>query len=388
MLSLFRLIVPNSKHCLLRIQKGSSAKTFPKYRQFKLIRTYTSEKRTGTADSSCISFQNPIYLAYTISQGGQCMRLTNEQLTSIYFGALRFEETQDGYLRAFQYSESQTEYFKNSPITFWYERCNASTAKTLEFTTGATQISFAYKLIWKGSEDSVELYADGLAEEIHYVKDMGKEGTLSFNLREGEKNVIIYLPADATLLIKDFEINAGFVPAVKGEKILWIGDSITQGFGPLRSSHTYVSVANRLLNCDVLNQGIGGYVYDKNTMVPMEGYAPDKIIIAMGTNQYGSETMKDVEEYYECLKNVYGDTPVLCVSPLWRGDHPESYDVFVRFCENVKKIAGQYPNVKVVDGFTLVPHLPEYFLDKLHPNCLGMELYARNLVDAMKKLGF
>lgn len=46
------------------------------------------------------------------------------------------------------------------------------------------------------------------------------------------------------------------------------------------------------------------------------------------------------------------------------------------------------PNVTVLDGFTLVPHLPEYFLDNLHPNCLGMELYGRNLVDFIRKAGF
>ena len=255
-------------------------------------------------------------------------------------------------------------------------------------TTAATKISFAYRFNWKCSEDTVELYVDGLAYDIKYVKDMGQEGVLSFDLPEGEKQVVIYLPSDATLLVKDFEINADFTPAQKGEKVLWIGDSITQGYGPLRSSHTYVSVANRLLNYDILNQGIGGYVYDKNTMVPMEGYQPDKIIIAMGTNQFGSETMDAVEEYYQCLKKVYGDTPVLCISPLWRGDCPGQEAVLERFCDNVKKIAGKYPNVTVVDGFTLVPHLPEYFLDKLHPNCLGMELYGRNLVEFIRKVGF
>lgn len=48
----------------------------------------------------------------------------------------------------------------------------------------------------------------------------------------------------------------------------------------------------------------------------------------------------------------------------------------------------QNQNVTVLDGFTLVPHLPEYFLDNLHPNCLGMELYGRNLVDFIRKAGF
>ena len=315
------------------------------------------------------------------------MTLSNEQLQSIYFGALRFEETQDGYLQAFQYTQSQMDYFKKA-FDFWYDRCFATTAKTFEFSTTATKFSFGYKFIWKGSEDSFEVFVNGLATKIYYVKDLDAEGTLSFVLPEGEKDVIVYLPADATGLVRDFEINAEYSPAKKGEKVLWIGDSITQGFGPLRSAHTYVSVANRLLNYDIINQGIGGYVYDKNTMVPMEGYRPDKIIIAMGTNQFGSETMKDVEEYYESLKAVYGDTPVLCVSPIWRGDCPDRYEVFERFCDNVKKIAGQYPNVTVVDGFDLVPHLPEYYLDNLHPNVIGTELYGRNLVEAIKKIGF
>ena len=316
------------------------------------------------------------------------MLLTNAQLKTIDFGALRFEETPDGWLQAYQYDEKQMDYFRNSPVTFWYDRSFASSAKTIELTTAATKISFGYKFIWKGSEDTVELYVNGLAHTIHYVKDIPGEGTLSFDMEPGEKQVIIYLPADATLLVRDFEINADYTPAQKGEKVLWIGDSITQGYGPLRSSHTYVSVANRLLNYDILNQGIGGYVYDKNTMVPMEGYRPDKIIISMGTNQFGSETMEAVEEYYKQLKEVYGNTPVLCITPIWRGDCQDRYDVFVRFCENVKRIAGQYANVIVVDSFTLVPHLEEYYLDKLHPNCLGMELYGRNLADAIRKMGF
>ncbi len=313
------------------------------------------------------------------------MKLSNEQLQSIYYGALYFAETEDGYLQAFQYTQSQMDYLKGA-FDFWYVRSYATSAKTLELTTAATAISFAYKFIWKGSEDSIELYVNGMPEKIVYVKDLAEEGTLSFQLPEGEKEVVIYLPADATLVVRDFELNAAYAPAKKGEKVLWIGDSITQGYGPLRSAETYVSVANRMLNYDIVNQGIGGYIYDKNVMVPMEGYKPNKIIIAMGTNQFGSETMTAVEEYYESLNTVYGDTPVLCISPIWRGDCPDRYDVFVNFCENVKKIAGQYPHVTVVDGFSLVPHMPEYYLDNLHPNCLGSEIYGRNLADVIKKI--
>ena len=314
--------------------------------------------------------------------------MTNKELQSIYFGAYSFRETEEGWLQAFQYTEEQMAYFKTA-FDFWYDRCMATTAKTLEFTTRAQALSFEYRLIWTGSQDSFELAAGGQITEIRYVKDLPEEGKLEWQLPEGEKDVVIYLPADATVLIRNFTIDGEVTPAKKNEKVLWLGDSITQGYGPLRSAQTYVSVANRLLNYDIINQGIGGYVYDKKSLMKMPGYTPDKIIVALGTNQFGCETMTDVEEYYETLTGIYGtEIPILCVTPLWRGDVPDGFPTLSRFCENVKAIAGRYPNVRIVDGFTLVPHLPEYFLDNLHPNCLGTEVYGRNLVEAIRKIGF
>lgn len=315
------------------------------------------------------------------------MKLTNEQLKTIYYGALDFVEVEDGYLQAFQYTRQQIQYFKKAS-DFWYERCTASNAKTLEFNTSATQFSFEYKFIWIGSEDSIELFADGQLFETLYVKDLEREGKVSFELPAGEKNVIVYLPADATILLRNFEVNGDLSPAEKKEKVLWIGDSITQGFGPLRSAHTYVSVANRLLNYDIINQGIGGYIYDKNSLVDMNGYRPDKIIVSMGTNQYETESMKDVEEFYQRLKEIYGETPVLCITPIWRGDAPDKESVLVRFCQKTKEICEKYSNIMVVDGFKLVPHASEYFLDNLHPNSLGCEMYGRNLVLAIQEVGF
>ena len=251
--------------------------------------------------------------------------MTNRELQRIYFGAYSFKETEDGWLRAFQYTEAQMEYFR-SAFDFWYDRCMATTAKTLEMTTNARTVSFEYRIIWEGSQDSFELAVDNQITEIRYVKDLPKEGKLTWNLPDGEKNVVIYLPADATVLIRNCEIDGGFTPARKGEKVLWLGDSITQGYGPLRSAQTYVSVANRLLNYDIINQGIGGYVYDKKSLIKMDGYTPDKIIVALGTNQFGCETMQDVEEYYETLISIYGtEIPILCVTPLWRGDVPDGF---------------------------------------------------------------
>ncbi len=334
--------------------------------------------------------------------------MTNEELQNYYFGAYSFKESEDGWLQAFQYTEAQMEYFKGA-FDFWYDRCMATTAKTIEFETEATGISFDYRFIWLGSLDSFELSQDGQITDIVYVKDIlekrgrridepeegGPEwefpidGTIEWKLPEGKKSVVIYLPADATVLIKNFEVNAAVKRQEKNEKVLWLGDSITQGYGPLRSAMTYVSVANRLLGYDVINQGIGGYVYDKRSLMKMEGYQPDKIIVALGTNQFSSENMNDVEEYYEDLMSIYGnEIPVLCISPIWRCDLTEEMPQFIRFCEKIKRIAGSYKNVTVADGFRLIPHLSEYYLDGLHPNCLGTENYGRNLVETIRRSGF
>lgn len=317
------------------------------------------------------------------------MTLANEELQNIYCGALYFEETEDGYLKANQYTKPQMDYFKNA-FEMWFERCDASSAKTIEFETDASKVSFEYKLIWKCSEDSIELAIDGLATEIVYLKDIDMEGSVSWNLPEGKKKVMIYLPSDATILVRNFDIDGEFKPVPKNEKVLWLGDSITQGYGPLRSYQTYVSVANRILNYDILNQGIGGYIYDKKSLMKMEGYDPDKIIVALGTNQFGDEKAYEmVKEYYETLIGIYGEEiPILCITPLWRGDTEDGIPTLIKFCENIREIVGKYKNIKVVDGFKMVPHLEEYYLDNLHPNALGTEVYGRNLVEEIRRIGF
>ncbi len=316
------------------------------------------------------------------------MHLTNNELKKYYFGAYDFAVTDDGYLQAFQYSAAQIEYFKHLD-EFFYDRCTASTSKTLEFITTATEISFDYKIIWRGSDDTFELTIDGLITQIYYLKDMKDEGRLTFTLPEGNKRAVIYLPADATVLIKDLSINADATAPVKNTKVLWLGDSITQGYGTLRSAETYVSIANRLLDYDIINQGIGGYVYDKGSLMKMGGYTPDKLIVALGTNQFGDKDLTPIEEYYVRLFEIYGqDIPALVITPLWRGDVPDGEPTLIKFCDRLKSILKTYPNITIVDGFNLIPHLSEYYLDDLHPNPLGAEVYANNLVNIIRRVGF
>ena len=60
--------------------------------------------------------------------------MTNEELRKYYFGAYSFKEVEGGWLQAFQYTDAQMEYFKGA-FDFWYDRCMATTAKTIELET-------------------------------------------------------------------------------------------------------------------------------------------------------------------------------------------------------------------------------------------------------------
>ena len=92
---------------------------------------------------------------------------------------------------------------------------------------------------------------------------------------------------------------------------------------------------------------------------------------------------------YETLIGIYGeDIPILVITPLWRGDNLEGVPTLEKFCATIREIVGKYKNIKVVDGFKMVPHLEEYYLDNLHPNGLGTEVYGRNLVEEIRRLGF
>ena len=315
--------------------------------------------------------------------------MTNKELKNYYFGAYLYVEDGDGYLHAHQYSYPQVEYFEKTE-QYWFERCTASSGKTIEMVTDAKELQFDYRIIWRGSEDTVELWFDDEeAAEVLQVEDLKDQGTIHFSLPGGMKKVTVYLPMDATMTIKNFELSGTKekpgVPA-KGEKVLWMGDSITQGFGSFRSAYTYPNIANRTLQYDFINQGIAGYVYDAGSLMKMDGYQPDRIIVAFGTNQFFEEDLSAVSDFYERLQGIYGsEIPVLCITPVWRCDLGREIPKFTEFCDGIKAICRKYPNITVADGFQMIPHEDEYYVDGLHPNKKGCLAFGRALVDFIRK---
>lgn len=322
------------------------------------------------------------------------MKLSNTRLATLIHGAYRCIPQPNGYLTFCRYDEAQCRYLEFNP--FFHEHAFFTASVTIEFTTDAKEVAFDYKVynvglkdtIW--TQDSIDVYVNGTAFAIRQAASLSEKGSLAFQLPEGKKKVTIYLPIDANLGIKNFRIEGKWRKTVKkAPKVLWIGDSITQGFGAFLAGQTYVNVANRILGYEILNQGIGGYYYDAAILTPMTDFQPDKIIIAMGTNQFLREDKKEaITAFYEQLAKIYPHVPVLAITPLWRNDHSQHRVAFDECVAIIRECAKKNANVTVLNGLTLIPGCTEYYVDGLHPNALGMTLYGQNLAAQIKKLGW
>lgn len=319
------------------------------------------------------------------------MKLSANTLKKLVRGACHFEINR-GYLSCYHYTPEQFDYLATTHDPAWLMRAHVSAGVRIEMITGATEISFEYRVTDYGSPDNtVDVYCDGVAIAVYRPEGNGR-GKVFFALPEGEKEVSIYLPSDCHFEIKNFTVNDRYKsPRQKRTPVLLIGDSISQGYGTFMSGATYVNVLQRLTRYDILNQGIGGYRYDAGILTPIEGFAPEKIIVALGTNYYDVPEYDyegDVIRFYERLHEVYGDRPVLSITPLWRCDDGFNAARHAECIAIIKRECAKYPNVTVLDGYTVVPHIEECFCDKLHPNAYGSLLYAQGIARAIKEIRF
>lgn len=318
------------------------------------------------------------------------MKLSNVSIKKLIKGACYFEE-KNGYLFSYHYSKEQLEYF--APLDFWNSRSRFSAGIKLELDTDATEISLKVNAVVFGSGHStVDLYINDVAYAIYYIEKQGIS-TVAYTLPEGKKRVSIYFPIDSEIGIKGLTVNGSY-KSVKSKKpqVLAIGDSITQGYGAVYAGASYINVLSRLCGFEALNQAIGGYRFDEGGVQRIDGYEPDKVLIALGTNYYECPEQYDyepeTERFFEKLNKLFGDKRVAVVTPVWRNNNV-IWERFYWCIDTIKRICAKYDNITVIDGFELIPPINECFMDdKVHPNTYGMLLMAENLAKRLKKIKF
>ena len=311
------------------------------------------------------------------------MKLTAEQIRVFTCGAISITEENDSY-HFKRFFPQQIETFA-SILEKFRERSSATTGIRLEFETDSRSIRVDVK-----NPGRYELLVNGL-QVLYQICDQGD--SLYTDLPEGNKYITVMLPWHTEGALNFIMLDEGSYakPHVFDRKFLFLGDSITQGASAKHDSLAYACRVARWFNADYINWGVGGSKFYPQTMIKPD-YEPDTVFIAYGTNDFNSvpsiEILEDnCKKYLDTVKGWYPNAKVYCISPLWRLDG------------NMVRPAGTLEQVRQViisqieahgfthiDGFKLVPHDSQYFADKrLHPDDLGMSIYAEQLIKAISK---
>lgn len=312
------------------------------------------------------------------------MLLSFEQIKEITFGAIRIENT-DGQMRFYKYSDEVISAFGARKDTFG-ARAATTTGVRFDFHTNSKRLKIEVE-----EPKKFEIYVDGL---LRYT--MRDTASLSVNIDTprgktlDEARITVYFPSHSVGKFKSLELDDGAYvrPHKFDKKILFMGDSITQGFEAKFDSLSYANKVSRYFNADSIIQGVGGACFFPETLefVPIDF---DFVVVAYGTNdfnRYGSvaDFKTPLSEYMSKLSGLYGDKKIFVISPLWRKlNTPEVYAELERYREEIESEAQKYGFINV-DGCSLVPPVESLYTDGLHPNDTGFSLYAENLIKVIE----
>ena len=318
------------------------------------------------------------------------MKLSNVSIKKLIKGACYFEE-RDGFLFPYHYTKEQIEYFKN--LVDWGPRARLGAGIKIELITEATEISFKVKYEgYNPDQSTIDLYINDVAHQIFFISDTVKN-TVSYKMPSGKKKVSLYLPINCEVGVRDLAFNGGYKAVKeKKQKVLVIGDSISQGYGAVYAGASYVNVFSRLYGVEPLNQAIGGYRFDEGGVQKIPGYEPDKVLVALGTNYYDAPDLYDYEPetvaFFEKLHKLFGDKKTAVITPVWRNDNPDR-ERFAWCVSIIERECAKYENITVVNGLDLIPPINQCYMDdKVHPNPYGMLHMAENLNRILKKNKF
>ena len=328
------------------------------------------------------------------------MKLNRDELGLIIHNVLSYSFDESDSLYFHRFTEAQRNIYARQSAD-WAMKMQASASVTFDFITDSSYINLKFDLLPGSSQKwgSIDLYVDGVFYANCYAPDLNVK-LADFALPEGQHRVTVYFPWSAQIVIHEVLLSDGasLIPVEKKGKLLCFGDSITQGFTAKFTSLIYVNQAARALELEVVNQGIGGYVFREDTLdQSILAYKPHIITVAYGTNDYSHyETAEDyaahTQPYIQKLGAMFPDAKILGILPLYRNDeHYQACKLYRNYCmDDVRAILKeQYaalPNGYVLEE-TGIPHIPQvYAPDFLHPNEFGFSVMSQMVIRKLQEL--
>lgn len=268
-------------------------------------------------------------------------------------------------------------------------RAYSTAGITMEFITDKPEISFRYKS--KGfcrDKLAFDIYENDIFMKTIEEPERSETGFVCYKKQNINRvKITIFLPHCVWLGITDIDFG-NWLPIDNLERtILFLGDSITQGMTVSSPSQAYPVLIARAMNCDYINQGVGGYVFCQDSI--KDSICADRVIVAYGTNDFymiknGKMTVydfqKNVEAYFSKIKILYYGTKITVITPIWRADCKEKdKEIFLKVKEIIEKCANDKA-INVIDGLTLIGHEERFYVDGIHPNDWGANMMALNIL--------
>ena len=325
------------------------------------------------------------------------MKLTYENIKSAVCGAAKVWE-EDGFTHFRRFTEEESECYGRYRQEGYKQRTYNSASIRLAFVTDSARIAFNYRFLTTPCRDlgCFDVAVNGALVHYTAVEKGVLEGSADIALGCGEKTVEIYFPWSKGMSLADVTLDDGatFAPKKRRLKMINFGDSITHGYVALNPSLSYANQLGVLLDADGMNKAIGGDRFFPELMECESGMTdPDIITVAYGINDWACHTRATVErrcrDFYFALSKKYPMAKIFAVSPIWSdrvNTPPEKFgDVLTAVDPIIRAATEDLANVTVIDGMTLAPNLGGFYTDGVHPNDLGMGVYARNLALAIKR---
>lgn len=317
------------------------------------------------------------------------MKLTLAQIKSVTFGAVEVWEEDDRILFS-RCTQKQVEAWTSLRSDLG-ANSQAGSGIRLDMHTDSSQVNILTCLPLP-----FEIWIDGI-----FYRCMGLESydcadpTIRIPLGEGTHRLTVYFPGLTQQYsgIYHIEVDDGatVIPHTYDRKILFFGDSITQGVGASYTTLSYAQRVARALKADFLNQSVSGGFFAPRTFDKSIDFDPDIVTVAFGTNDWGFFSGPDrlelrSREFLDLLCEKYAGKKLFGISPLWRRTAPgetRGVGTFAECCEIVKNAIRSHGMV-LIDGEELVPHQTLFFADGLHPNASGHTVYAESLLQKLQ----
>ena len=310
--------------------------------------------------------------------------LTFEQIKEITVGALNVFQTENGIYFS-KCTQKQIDSWQ-SILPDLSDCAKCTTGVRLDFSTDSKNVFFTL------SKGTFEIYINSKMDEQICNNDNVIE--ISKTLPEGENRVTLYLPSHTVGVL--FKVGIDDDATINrhkfDKKMLFIGDSITQGWASRIDSLAYAPLVSQYFNAESVINGIGGSLYFPDFFDKIS-FDPDVVIIAYGTNDYNYyhdvETLeKNVYGFLKQIKEEYSQKRIFVILPIWRQDIEivRRMGKFSDCREKIDEVAKKL-GIETIDAFDFVPHDKRFYNDDLHPNELGFSVYARNLIYELKNRG-